>query len=597
MTLKEFKNKRMRCLGVLSLWLSILAATLLTVLVYLIAVQSDAQLSHWIINQKNALLYIAGIVTLLIGFLLVDVIAVIWMLRASFRRNQAEQNAQHAAELQQIILNAIPAPIFFKDAAGLYRGCNAAFADYIGLKHEQIVGHTVFDVAPPDKARIYAEADNRLLQTGGIQIYEAPVQYADGSNHDIVFHKAVYQNPDGTVGGIVGNMLDVTGIRRAEAALLESEQSYREIFNASSEAIVLRDVESGQILDVNRSMLEMYGYSYEEALQLSFADLSDGHSPYTGEAMQKHVEQAIAGRAQLFEWRVKNRDGVRFWVEIAMKRSTIRGQERILSVARDIDERKKAEQAQKESEKRFQMLMEHAADSLFLHDENGCILDVNQRACDCLGYDRLELIGMTIDQVDDGLSLEVLQQRWRKLTIGKSSSIVTEQVKKSGERFPVEVNVVRFESLGTDFFLALARDITERKAAEAELERYRGQLEELVRERTEQLEVAQHELVARERLAVLGQLTATVSHELRNPLGTVKNALYLLGRIKADGNMEKIDKAIDLADRNISRCDSIINELLDYSRQQKGGVQKIDLGRFTQEILDEQSWPEEIALE
>ncbi len=525
-----------------------------------------------------------------------ETIGLLSMVRDVTKKRRADQSTRHAAELQQIILNAIPAPIFFKDAVGFYLGCNEAFAKYIGLKPEQIVGHTAFDIAPADKAIIYEKADKRLLQAGGIQIYEAKVRYADGSDHDVVFHKAVYQNTDGTVGGIVGNMLDVSDIRKAEAALTEVEQSYREVFNASSEAIILRDVQTGRIVDVNRSMLEMYGCSYEEALKSTFTDLSDGTPPYGAEQARQKVQQGVKGEPQLFEWRAKRKDGTRFWTEVALSRSTISGEERTLAVVRDITERKEVDQARKESEERFQMLIEHAADSLVLHDEKGCILNVNQRACETLGYDRLELIGMTIDQFDDRLPPEALQEYWRQMPIGKSSSIITEHVKKDGERFPVEVNIVKFESIGAEFYLALARDITERKAAETELALYRGKLEELVRERTRQLEEAQHELVDRERLAVLGQLTATVSHELRNPLGTVKNAIYLLGRIKGEGNEKKIEQTLALADRNISRCDSIINELLDFTRQQEGTTEEIDLGLWVQTILDDQTLPDDIEL-
>ena len=121
-------------------------------------------------------------------------------------------------------------------------------------------------------------------------------------------------------------------------------------------------------------------------------------------------------------------------------------------------------------------------------------------------------------------------------------------------------------------------------------------MEELVRERTRQLEEAQHELVAKERLAVLGQLTATVSHELRNPLGTVKIAIYLLGKLKDEGNLVKMDMTLDLADRSVKRCDGIINELLDFTRRLEGTPEKIDLGLWLQEILDEQTLPDDIEL-
>ncbi len=509
---------------------------------------------------------------------------------------KTERELYESRELLQTIMNAIPAPIFFKDAAGVYQECNTAFTEFIGLEYTQIVGHTVYDVAPAEKARIYETADQELLEQGGLQHYEAKVRYADGSDRDVIFHKAVFTNQDREVIGLVGAMLDVSEIKATQAALAESEQNYREIFNASNESIIVRDVTTGKAVDVNQAMLEMFGYPYAEALQLTLADLSSGEPPYTREQAHIYIEKAAAGEPQLFEWQAKCKDGTLLWVEVALKRSTILGQDRILAVARNIEERMEAEQARRESEERFQQLIENAPDSMFMHAENGRILNVNQQACESLGYSRLELLGMSVAELELGVSIEKLQTYWQQMEVGKSISLVGEQIKKDGELLPVEVNLVKFESHGACFFLALARDITERRATEAELERYRGRLEELVRERTSQLEKAQDELVAKERLAVLGQLTATVSHELRNPLGTVKNAIYLLGKMKSEGDVNKMDKALELADRNVKRCDGIINELLDFTRRHENTTEEIDLGVWLQEIMAEQTLPEDIEL-
>lgn len=526
-----------------------------------------------------------------------EAIGVISMVRDITDEKAAEENLVHQKELIQTILNAIPAPIFYKDATGIYQGCNEAFCDYLGFEHDQIVGHTVFDVAPPDKASVYEEADQQLLKRGGIQIYEAKVRFADGSDRDVVFHKAVYRNPDGTVGGLVGNMLDVTEIRQVEAELAESELNYREIFNASSEAIIIRDARTGEMVDVNQAMLKMYGYSYDQALLTTIDELTSGEFPYTVEKAYEYIAAAKAGVPQLFEWKARKSDGQLFWVEIALKISIIRGEERLLAVIRDVGERKEAERVHRESEERFHLLIEHAADALYLHDENGVILTVNQRACDSLGYDRHEILGMTFDQLEEKLSHEELKDFWSTLETGRSSAFEGRHMCKDGKSFPVDINVVKFRFQDAHFYLAVARDITDRKATEAELERYRNRLEDLVMERTRQLERAQEELIRKERMAVLGQLTATVSHELRNPLGTIKNAVYLLGKHLQTENPTNIENTLALANRNINRCDNIINELLDYSRQQEWTPVVIEIGDWLDAILSELERPVDVRVE
>ena len=526
-----------------------------------------------------------------------ELIGVISMVRDITAKRKAEEDLKYQKELLQTILNSIPTPIFYKDVDGYYRGCNKAFCQYVGFNHEELVGHHVRELFPAEKAEVYDEADRKLLEEGGTQIYEAKVRFADGSDRDVVFHKAIYRNPDGSTGGLVGNMIDVTEIRKAEAELAESEQNYREIFNASTEAIVIRDAKDGSIIDVNQAMLDMYGYSRDEAIDVDIGALASGEAPYVKKNLLQHIELAKDGIPQLFEWQAKKKDGTRFWVEISLKRSVIRGQDRLLAVIRDISERREAEQAQRESEERFHLLIEHAADALYLHDKDGCILTVNQRVCDSLGYSREELIGMNVETLCDDLSGEELRAFWASLEIGKSAVLEVTVRAKDGKLYPNDVNIGRFAFHDAEFYLAMARDVSERKAAEAELERYRNRLEELVTERTRQLEQAQSELVQKERMAVLGQLTATVSHELRNPLGTVKNAIYLLSRIDPiDTGGAQMEKALGLADRNVRRCDGIINELLDYSRQQDLSPVATDISALVAEVLDEQNIPDGIKL-
>ncbi len=118
-----------------------------------------------------------------------------------------------------VILDAVPIPIFFKDAAGVYRGCNRAFEEYIGRPRSEIVGRTVHELAPSDLAEVYHAADLALLREHGVQTYESQVRYADGSRRDVLFNKATFPGPAGEVAGLVGTILDVTDRKAAEARL------------------------------------------------------------------------------------------------------------------------------------------------------------------------------------------------------------------------------------------------------------------------------------------------------------------------------------------------------------------------------------------
>lgn len=139
------------------------------------------------------------------------------------------------------------------------------------------------------------------------------------------------------------------------------------------------------------------------------------------------------------------------------------------------------------------------------------------------------------------------------------------------------------------------QDITELKQIEQELARLNAELEQRVEDRTAELRAAQAELVKNERLATLGQLTATVSHELRNPLGAMRTSMYVVEK-KTDAEDQRLRASIDRVNRNITRCDQIIDELLDYTRIRDLDLRQTDLDRWLGAILDEQDTPSKVTV-
>lgn len=132
-------------------------------------------------------------------------------------------------------------------------------------------------------------------------------------------------------------------VRFAQKALQESERNYREIFHSTNDAFFVHDLASGAILDVNKAMCEMYGYSRDEVLLLSVGDLSAGEPPFTSMDAAQLIAKTLADGPQTFEWLAKRRNGDLFWVEVNFKLANIGGQDRLLAVVHDIEARKKAE--------------------------------------------------------------------------------------------------------------------------------------------------------------------------------------------------------------------------------------------------------------
>ena len=124
----------------------------------------------------------------------------------------------HLLRLQATV-DTLPIPIFIKDRDRRYISCNKAFEDHIGLPAAEIIGKTVYDIASEEVASTCDRSDIEHLVKGGTQTYESRVRYANGSVHDVVFHKAVFLDLDGKPDGIVGAMLDISERKALERRL------------------------------------------------------------------------------------------------------------------------------------------------------------------------------------------------------------------------------------------------------------------------------------------------------------------------------------------------------------------------------------------
>ncbi len=186
-------------------------------------------------------------------------------LEAAYEKLQEQYHFVHQ------LVDAIPGPMFYKDEQGRYIGCNLAFEEFMGSREEDLAGKTVYDVAPPELARIYEEADRTLMDSRGSQVYEAKARHASGDMRDVVFYKAAITRTNGELGGLVGVMLDISERKKMEEGLKQAAT----VFENTTEGVVITDCD-GCIVAVNRAFGEITGYSSDEAIGANPSILNSG---------------------------------------------------------------------------------------------------------------------------------------------------------------------------------------------------------------------------------------------------------------------------------------------------------------------------------
>ena len=309
-----------------------------------------------------------------------------------------------------------------------------------------------------------------------------------------------------------------------------STEELRTIFHSTNDAIFVQDGETGEILDVNETMCEMYGYTREEARTLGIEELSSGEPPYTREQAIEYIERAVGGEPQVFEWHASDSDDELFWVEVSMRRAVVEDELRVLVIARDIDERKDHERELEEQRELYTTLVEQSPNGVVIVQDKEYKF-VNSKMAKLTGYSVEELEGTTFYEIIAPEYHDLVERRYELRVDDESppNRYDIEMIDADGERHHIDLQASSIQYQGEPATLATFHDITPRKETEEQLRRQNERLE---------------------------NFASVVSHDLRNPLTVAKARTELMECEHAPA-----------VERSLERMEAIIEDVLTLARQ------------------------------
>lgn len=466
--------------------------------------------------------------------------------------------------------------ILYKD--GLIRLANEQFYTIFGYCAEKNVGKQKLSLFfNPDVVDLIESTSS----SGGLDRYETVGRRADGTLFplEIRVREADYQ---GDVVRIAA-LRDISEHKKILETVRAGERNCREIFNASNDAILIHEIKTGKLTDVNAAALEMFGYSHEDMLQRSLSDF--------GEEMLAAFDADTANKkVRIVVWKAKRKDGASFWCEAAMHMAKISGMECILAVLRDVSSRRQYEENLQLSERYYKSLFENTGTATVILDQDGIVRSCNTKFEQLCGYSRGEVESRMrwsdfVGSCDFG---QIDAYHPRRLKEGRLASEDYDCTLRNKEG---ELKFVRIEVEGiaeTSDKVASFLDITKRITMERDLAAFNASLERIVASRTAELAKKAADLeAANRRLTEVDELksafVSSVSHELRTPLTSIRGFAKIIYRdfskffrIDTDASPDKLLRSQRIVDnlgivlREGERLTRLINDMLDLNKIESG---------------------------
>ncbi|MDA3843837.1 MAG: PAS domain S-box protein [Candidatus Kapabacteria bacterium] len=503
-------------------------------------------------------------------------------------RKQAEEALISAKNFAENLIETAYTIVTTLDSNANITTFNRYAEELTGYKKAEVLGKNWFDIFIPEKYQetVPAVFKDALKNMQVADQYENPILIKSGEERLISWSNNVLRDNSNNITGVLSIGLDITAQKQTEEALRLSEERFSKTFFMSPDAISITSISTGVLYEINKGYELLFGYSREELIGTSSLSLG----LWTNLSDREKVLDIIRkeGRVKNFESSGRTKSGREFIGEISLETIDISGEKWLLSIIRDITERKEAEKALKESEKRFRDLAEMLPVVIFETDKKLNIKYANKFA--------FKLFGYTPDDILSGLKgIDIFAPEDRAKAVtnitkhfgrGRFKGREFKVMRKDGHEFyvlfHVAANIVEEKTIGYRVVLV---DISDIKRAESEILNLNKGLEKKVKLRTADLENANNEL---------NDFAYIVSHDLKAPLRGIAQLSSWLKSDYQDTIDQQGRETLDLLTSRVVRMNNLIDAILNYSRvgRKNKNDRLTDLNKSVDNVLQILSAPD-----
>ncbi len=472
------------------------------------------------------------------------------------RRRSVEEKIKDQLSFLETLVNTIPIPIYFKDGAGNYQGCNPAFREWCGVEASGTGIQGCGNVAGSPVSRFLDAGDAVLLREPGVRVDEAEIAAADGLPHSVILHRAVYESAKGEIAGLVGVFYDISELKGAAEKLRLAEEKYRGIFENSALGI-FRMTPDGRAVDVNPALLDMLGVASLDELATRRGDLLD--VLFSGrERFQALLDSAVDEQATVkFESRfvrtdarlvtansnirlVSDRDGYLAYVE---------------GVVEDVTKRHEAERALRESQEMLRLVLDNIPQLVSWKDKALRYIGANRAFLAFFGFaDIAELIGqddfalpLRQEDVDAVRATDIDVMRTNRTVAGE---LAARNVRGADVLLEIKKVPLHDERGAVVGVLSTAEDVTQKVSLE-------------------------RQLLQSQKMEAIGTLAGGIAHDFNNILTSIINSaeLALLDLPPGEAMEDDIKRVLRAGERG-SR---LVKQILSFARPSQAGFQTINV--------------------